>query len=228
MPFSASLTRKAFEGLSQFMVASVGLVILPAWSIHYWQGWLFLGVFATCVTIITAYFLRNDPALIQRRLNVGPRAEKEPTQKVIQTLSSVLFVSLIAVSSIDHRFGWSSLPWPASVAGDALVVLGLVIIFFVFRENTYTSAIVEVDKEQRVISSGPYRLVRHPMYSGALLMMAGIPIALGSLWALLIWGVMATVIVWRLVDEENYLIRNLPGYKEYRTVTRYRLVPGLY
>ncbi len=129
---------------------------------------------------------------------------------------------------IDHRFGWSHLSPYVVLAGDALVALGLLIVFFVFKENSYTSAIIEVGKQQTVVSTGPYRVVRHPMYAGALLFMFGIPLGLGSLWGLLFCIPMVAVVVWRLIDEEKYLAKNLAGYVEYCARTRSRLIPWVY
>jgi protein-S-isoprenylcysteine O-methyltransferase Ste14 len=223
-----SLAKQAFEGLAKFLIALAALVFVPAWSLRYWQGWLFLLVFATAVTLITVHFLRTDPALIARRLRVGPAAEKETSQKRIQAFASFLFVALVAFPALDHRFNWSHLPPYLFLLGDGLIALGLLIVFLVFRENSFTSAIVEVNEEQRVISTGPYRFVRHPMYAGSLIFMAGIPIALGSSWGLLLCIPMAATLIWRLVEEERYLSLKLPGYSAYRTQTRFRLIPGVY
>lgn len=225
---TASLRKRAWKGLAKFLVALSLLVLVPAWSARYWQAWVFLLVFGISVMLITAHFLRTDPALVERRLNVGATAEKEPTQKRIQAVASVVFIALVAFPGFDHHFKWSKLPAYIALAGDTLVALGLLIVFLVFRENSFTSAIVEVNQEQQVISSGPYRFVRHPMYAGSLIFVMGIPLALGSAWGLLLSIAMAATLVWRLVDEEKYLSVNLPGYDEYRANTPYRLLPGIY
>jgi protein-S-isoprenylcysteine O-methyltransferase Ste14 len=224
----ASLRKKAFTGLAQFVVALGAMLFLPAWSLRYWQAWVFWLEFSMLVTLITLYFLRKDPALIERRLKAGPIAEKEKSQKIIQSLANLFFVALVVFPAIDHRVGWSHLSPVPALAGDLAVALGLAIVFFVFQENSYTSGIIEVGKEQTVISTGPYRLVRHPMYAGAILLMLGIPLALGSAWGLLFGVPMIAVIIWRLIDEERYLSRNLRGYTEYCAKTRYRLIPGIY
>jgi len=225
---SLSLRKKAFEGLAQFLVALGALLFLPAWSLHYWQGWVFWLEFSVLVTLITAYFLKTDPALIERRLKAGPGAEKEKSQKVIQLFANILFILLIVFPALDHRFRWSHLGLALVVTGDLLVFFGLVIVFFVFKENSYTSGVIEVGEEQSVISTGPYRLVRHPMYAGAMLLIIGIPLALGSSWGMLFCVPLAAAIVWRLVEEEKYLRRNLPGYVEYCAKTHSRLIPGIY
>jgi protein-S-isoprenylcysteine O-methyltransferase Ste14 len=224
----SALRKRTFAGLAQFLVALSAMLFLSAWSLRYWEGWVFWFEFSVLVTLITIYFLYTDPALIERRLRAGPLAEKEKRQKVIQWFANFFFVALIIFPGIDHQFHWSQLSLSLIILGDTLVALGLAVIFFVFRENSYTSGVIEVGKEQTVISTGPYRLVRHPMYAGAILLILGIPLALGSSWGLLLCVPMVAVIVWRLIDEEKYLSKNLAGYTHYCTMTRYRLVPGIY
>ena len=225
---SLSLGKKTFAGLAQFLVALGAMLFLSAWSLRYWEGWVFWFEFSALVTLITIYFLHRDPALIERRLKAGPLAEKEKRQKIIQWFANFFFVVLIIFPGIDHHFGWSHLSLRLIVLGDTLVALGLTVIFFVFRENSYTSGVIEVGKEQTVISTGPYHLVRHPMYAGAILLILGSPLALGSWWGLLLCIPMVAVIIWRLLDEEKYLSKNLAGYIDYCAMTRYRLVPGIY
>jgi protein-S-isoprenylcysteine O-methyltransferase Ste14 len=224
----ASIARRAIQGFLQLQVTMAALLFLAAWSLRYWQAWLFLLVFSASTAWITLYFLKNDPALIERRLKAGAAAEKEKVQKIIQAFASLFFVAVILFPGFDHRFGWSHLSPPVAFAGDAVVALGLFIVFRVFRENSFTSATIEVSQEQRVVSTGPYRWVRHPMYAGALLMIFGVPVALGSLWGLLICLPIVAAIVWRLREEEIFLAANLPGYNEYRSVTRYRLIPWIF
>jgi protein-S-isoprenylcysteine O-methyltransferase Ste14 len=155
-------------------------------------------------------------------------AEKQRRQKVIQGLASMSFLSTVVVPALDHRFGWSHAPLLFVAMGDALVLLGFLFVFFVFRENTFTSSVIEVAAEQRVIDSGPYAVVRHPMYAGALVLVAGIPMALGSVIGLATFPPFVAVIVWRLLDEELFLVRHLPGYAAYRQRTRWRLVPHVW
>jgi protein-S-isoprenylcysteine O-methyltransferase Ste14 len=228
MDRSGSLAKRAYQGLAQLLFVLAACVFGAAWSLAYWQGWLFLCVFGGAVTLITAHFLAHDPALIERRLKAGATAETQPRQKLVQAVASVVFLALLVVPGLDHRFGWSHVPVPVAVAGDVLVALGLLIVFFVFRANSYTSAVIEVGTEQTIVTTGPYRFVRHPMYAGALLLILGIPLALGSLWGLLICLAMVVTIVARLLDEERYLASRLPGYPAYCATTRYRLVPGIF
>jgi len=223
-----SVNRQAFAGLV-FMLGVLGAALfVPAWTLDYWQAWLFLAVFAVAIIAITIDVARRDPALLARRVKGGPMAEKARVQQVIQSVASLAFLAAFVVAALDHRAGWSHMPAAIAVAGDALVVLGLWIVFLVFRANTYSAAIVDVERDQQLVSTGPYAVVRHPMYAGGLLMMAGVPIALGSWWALVVLPGFVAVIVWRLLDEERTLAASLPGYVEYRDKVRYRLVPGVW
>ena len=189
---------------------------------------VFLAIFDGASLAITLYLAMRDPALLERRTKAGPLAEKEASQKVIQGIAGIAFLATVALPGLDHRFGWTHAPPAAVVAGDVAVAIGFWIVYRVFRENTFTSAVIEVAREQRVIATGPYAIVRHPMYSGALVLIAGIPLALGSLAGLITLAPFVAVLVWRLRDEERFLVRELPGYQAYRTKTRYRLVPGIY
>jgi protein-S-isoprenylcysteine O-methyltransferase Ste14 len=166
--------------------------------------------------------------LLKRRLNAGAAAEKERSQKIIQTFASFIFVGILLTPGFDHRFRWSDVPACLVITGDIFVVLGFFIVFRVFRENSYTSAAIEIAEKQTVISTGPYAVVRHPMYSGALLMLLFTPLALGSFWDFLFVILIFAVIVWRLLDEEKFLTKNLPGYAAYCHKTRFRLVPAIW
>ncbi len=222
------LNKRAFGGLLGLVICMAGLLFLPAWTLYYWQAWIFLIVFSGVVLAITIYLMKRDPELLERRINAGPAAEKEKSQKIIQFLARMGFIAILVFSALDHRFAWSAPPPRVVVAGDILVALGLLIVFLVFKENTFTSAIIEVGANQKVISTGPYSLVRHPMYLGALIMLLGVPLALGSWWGLLTIIPMTVVLVWRLRDEEQFLVKNLPGYSEYRNKAKYRLVPFIW
>ncbi len=221
-----SLTRRAIKATLRFAVALWLLLFLPAWSLSYWQGWLFWVHFCTWCAALTLYFLRHDPALVERRLSAGPGAEREPSQKRIQFLASIAIVSIFLVSALDYRFGWSTVSAAVVLIGNGLVALGFLIVALVFRANSFAAAIIEVVPGQTVVATGPYAVVRHPMYAGALLMFAGIPLALGSLWGLVGVAAMTAALIVRLLDEEHYLAQNLPGYDAYRSRVRYRLVPG--
>jgi protein-S-isoprenylcysteine O-methyltransferase Ste14 len=169
--------------------------------------------------------MKRDPKLLERRMSGGPFAEKEPAQRIIMSFASLGFIGLLVIPALDHRFAWSRMPAFVPLVGDALVLFGWLAIFFVFRENTFTSATIELAADHRVVSTGPYAAVRHPMYAGAVVMLLGIPIALGSWWGVLVVIAMMPALIWRLVDEERFLSKNLPGYVEYRERVRYRLIP---
>jgi protein-S-isoprenylcysteine O-methyltransferase Ste14 len=221
----AGLIRKGLSGAARFFILLGLLLFGTAGTFRYWQAWLFLAIMAGCVLVLALYFVKHDPPLVERRLSAGPAAETRPQQKLIQGLVSVAGILLVAIAGFDHRFGWSHVPAVLVLAADAAIVAAFLLTFLVFRENSFASAIVEVGENQRVISTGPYHYVRHPMYSASLVMFFAMPIALGSWWALLLAPVIFALIVWRLIDEERLLDRELPGYAEYRRATPYRLAP---
>ncbi len=223
-----TLNKKAFGSLLVLFLVMAGLLFLPAGTIRYWQAWVYLAVFFGASFLITLYLAKNDPALLKRRLSGGPWAEKEQAQRVIMVFTSIGFIALIVVPALDFRFGWSSVPPSLVAAGTILVAIGYTIIFLVYKENTYSSATIEVAQDQKVIASGPYSVVRHPMYAGALLYLIGTPLALGSWWGLAPFGAMLPFLIWRIFDEEAFLAKNLPGYSEYRNQVRFRLAPGVW
>jgi protein-S-isoprenylcysteine O-methyltransferase Ste14 len=220
-----ALARKALEGLVGMFLAMAVLLFGIAWTLDWWQAWLFLAVYFACSIALVLYMLQSDPALIERRMRGGPLAEKEPVQKIIMLVASLGFAGLIVVPSLDRRFGWSHMAPAIAIAGDVLVTLGWIGTYFVFRENSFASATIELAADQRVISTGPYALVRHPMYSASLVMLLGIPIALGSWCGVLAFLVIAAALVWRIFDEESFLTKNLAGYAAYKQKVRYRLIP---
>jgi protein-S-isoprenylcysteine O-methyltransferase Ste14 len=222
------LNKKAFGSLLFTLLVIAALLFLPAWTLSYWQAWAFLAVFGVSAVAITVYLVKKDPKLLERRVYAGPTAEKVTSQKIIQTITSISFAGILVVSALDHRFAWTPLPPYVSLAGDALVVFGFLIVFLVYKENTFASATIEVAPEQKVISTGPYKLVRHPMYMGALFLLVGIPLSLGSLCGLFAIALMLPALIWRLLNEERFLVKNLPGYSEYRDTVRYRLVPFIW
>jgi protein-S-isoprenylcysteine O-methyltransferase Ste14 len=222
------LDLKAFAGLLFLFVAMAALLFVPAGTADYWQAWTFLVVYFASSLALTLYLMKADPALLQRRMRGGPAAEKEPVQKIIMVIASLGFVGLLVVPALDHRFAWSQMPSAMALAGDGLVGIGWIAIFFVFRENSFSSATIELSPDQKVVSTGPYALVRHPMYAGALVMLLGIPIALGSWWGILVVAAMLPALIWRLLEEEKFLASNLAGYVEYRNKVRYRLIPTVW
>jgi protein-S-isoprenylcysteine O-methyltransferase Ste14 len=201
------------------------LLFLPAGTLRYWQGWAYLAIFTGASALTTLYLIKKDPALLERRMSGGPTAEKRTAQKIIMLFASIGFIATLVVPALDYRFKWSSVDVVVVLTGDILVAIGFYFIFIVYRENTFTSATIEVAENQRVISTGPYAIVRHPMYASALLYLAGTPLALGSYYGLIAAAAMIPVLIWRLLDEERFLAINLRGYKEYQQRVQYRLIP---
>lgn len=220
-----NLKARAWLALAVLAVVMAFLLFVSAGTVHYWRAWVYLGIFAGASALTTVYLIRKDPALLERRMSGGPTAEKQPTQKLIMLCVSIGFIALLVVPGLDHRFGWSAVPLAAVVAGDVLVAIGFYLISLVYRENTFTSATIEVAENQKVISTGPYALVRHPMYASASLYLLGTPLALGSYWGLVPLAAMVPFLIWRLFAEERFLATNLAGYTEYQKRVRHRLVP---
>lgn len=201
------------------------LLFLPAGTLRYWQAWVFIAIFLVATLGPSLYLAVRNPATLARRMHGGPTAETRPLQKVIITATFASVVVLTVVSALDHRFGWSQVPTAVIVVGDVLVVLGLVLAQVVILQNNYAGASIQVEDEQPLVSTGLYGVVRHPMYSGALLMMFGMPLALDSYWGLLVTLLAVPILVLRILDEESLLRTDLPGYEAYMRTIRYRLVP---
>jgi protein-S-isoprenylcysteine O-methyltransferase Ste14 len=224
----AKLFLQAFLGLA-FLLVVLGLALfVPAGSLNFWQAWLYLAVFGGSTILITGYLMVKDRDLLERRVRGGPQAETQKNQQVIQSFASLFFIALYIIAGLDYRFHWSVVPPALSLVAEGFVALGFFIVFLVFKENTFTSGTIEVSDAQKVISSGPYAVVRHPMYSGAFLMLLATPFALGSWVAIPLPLPLILVIVLRLLDEEKFLSANLPGYTAYCEKVRYRLVPWVW
>lgn len=222
------LLARAFAGFV-FLFAVIALVFFgSAGTLHDGRAWVTLAVFFGCAGLITIWLWFRDKALLERRVKAGPGSEPEPMQNLVQGLAGLVFLAIFAVPGLDRRFGWSHVPLGVSLAGEGLIAVGFLVVFLTFRENTFTAGTIEIAQDQRVIDSGPYAVVRHPMYAGALVMIAGIPLALGSWWGLIPAGLLVPVIVWRLTNEEAFLAANLAGYSAYRARVRHRLAPMLW
>jgi len=219
------VTRGALRSSLFGILALAALLFVPAGTLDYWQAWLFMAVFVYASGATGIYLAIHDPKLLERRMHVGPRAEKEPAQKIIMAFAMIGFVAMLVFPALDHRFGWSPVLASVSLLGDALIALGFLFTFFVLRENSYGASTIQIAEGQTVISTGPYALVRHPMYAAALVMLVGVPLALGSWWGLFVLLVILPVLIWRLLDEERFLRQKLPGYAEYQTKVKYRLAP---
>ena len=220
-----SLEARAGLALALLAIVTALLLFVPAGTVRYWQGWVYLAIFVGASGITTLYLLRKDRALLERRMRGGPTAEKRPAQKIIMVFTSIGFIALLVVPAFDHRFGGSTVPVGVVVAGDALVAIGFSFIARVYRENTFTAATIQIAENQTVISTGPYAIVRHPMYASGLLYFFGTPLALGSYWGFVPLAATLPFLIWRLLDEERFLAKNLWGYAEYQRRVRHRLVP---
>ena len=184
-------------------------LFIPAGTLNYWQAWVFVAVFEGSAQALGIYFLIHDRKLVERRMNIGPVAEQRPAQKLISALFMLGFVGLVALPAFDHRFGWSPVAPVVSVIASAMIVLSFVLFFVVMQSNSYAASTIRVEEGQPVVSTGPYAYVRHPMYSGALLLLLAVPLALGSWWSVLLVVPFFPVLVWRILDEENFLRKDL-------------------
>jgi protein-S-isoprenylcysteine O-methyltransferase Ste14 len=219
---------KLLASLFGLILVMGALVFIPAGTLDYWQAWLFLVCYFAASLVVSIWLEHNDPALLERRMRGGPFAEGERSQKVIMTITSIGFLALLVVPGLDHRFGWSLMPEAVAVLGDLLLFAGWMGILAVFRANTYAAATIQVTSGQSLISTGPYAIVRHPMYAAALLMLLGIPISLGSWWGALVLLALLPALAWRLIDEERLLLRDLEGYADYRRKVPWRLIPHVW
>lgn len=204
------------------------LVFVPAGTLHYWQGWAYVAVAMVSTIAMTGWLALTNPAALQRRMKGGPRAEQRTVQKFVVTGIFLAPLGMIAFSAFDHRMGWSSVPGWVSVIGDVLVALGMALASVVVVQNAYAAATITVEKGQTLASDGVYGWVRHPMYVGAMVVLLGIPLALGSYWGLLIVILGGLAFVLRILDEEKLLNQELAGYRRYTQRVRYRLVPHLW
>ncbi len=222
------LAARAFAGLAFMAVALMAMIFGAAGTLDYWQGWAYLAVFIAASALTTWDLWRRDRALLERRLSAGPTAEAQASQKLIQAIMAVVFIGLMIVPGLDRRFGWSHVPAALVVIGDFVTAASFYMIAMVYRANSYAAATVKLSEGQQVISTGPYGLVRHPMYAAALPLIAGAPLALGSWWGFVWLPPFVAGLIWRLLEEEAFLVRELPGYAAYRDKVRYRLAPGLW
>ena len=220
-----NLMVRTISGFAFLMLVLALALFVPAGSLRFWQAQAYLADFALCTILITAYLIKYDPELLAGRVKAGPITESQRSQQIIQSLASLFFIGLYIIPGLDFRFGWSNVPPVLSLISDGFVALGFYIVFLVFKENSYTRATIEVSAEQKAITSGPYRVVRHPMYAGASVLLVFTPIALGSWVAVPFVIPLTLVIVARLLDEERFLLANLSGYEEYHQRVRYRLIP---
>ena len=201
------------------------ILFLPAGTFAFWEAWIYLAILLIPMSLVMFYFLKKAPELLARRMKLK---EKEVEQKLIIKLSFIPFLLAFILPGIDKRLGWSDVPITIIVVAEMLVLIGYILFFLVLKENQFASRVIEVEKGQKVIQSGPYRLVRHPMYLGAILMYVASPLALGSYWAVIPAIFIIPIFIARILNEESVLAKELEGYSEYKLKTRYRLIPGIW
>jgi protein-S-isoprenylcysteine O-methyltransferase Ste14 len=217
--------KKTIIGLIQLIVGLGAMLFIPAGTVFYWQAWVYISIFGISIILISLYLYKNDKRLLKSRLN---KTENEKGQQWIQFCIYISYIGIFILSSLDHRFLWSTVSIPYVILGDVLVAFGYLIILIVLRENTFASTTIEVSQDHKVISTGPYAIVRHPMYLGGIVMLLGTPLALGSCWGIIDFVLITFFLAWRLLEEEKFLSTSLSGYKEYCQKTRYHLIPYIW
>jgi protein-S-isoprenylcysteine O-methyltransferase Ste14 len=219
------LRRTVYTRLAVACLVLPLIFFVPAGTWRYWEAWVYLAIVLVPVFFVMRYLLKHDPAFLERRMRTR---EQQTPQRWVIVVSFLWFFLAFTLPGFDRRFGWSDVPVWAVLLADLVVLLGYGVILRVFRENRYASRVVEVTEGQVVISTGPYAVLRHPMYVGVLLMYLATPVALGSWWALLPALLIVPLLVARIRNEEEVLARDLPGYTDYMQKTRYRLIPGIW
>jgi len=201
------------------------MFFLPAWTLNYWQAWVYIFIVAIPAIFLGRYLYKHDRELLERRMRMKERLRG---QKLIVVASSLFFLVTFLIPGFDFRFHWSEMPPAAVVSSEILVLAGYLVVALVFKANSYASSIIEIEKDQKVITTGPYAIVRHPMYLGVLIFYIFSPLALGSYWAVIPALFIVPLIIARIKGEEKELLENLAGYRDYATKTRYRLLPGIW
>jgi protein-S-isoprenylcysteine O-methyltransferase Ste14 len=223
-----SLSARITINTTKFLAVLAVVLFASAGTLRYWQAWLYLGLQLTSMTATNLYLLKKDPALLERRLVLDEHGEKEKLQRAVMGLFRLFGLATLIVAGLDRRFGWSAIPPALLAAACAVFTAGVLVVVSVFRENSYTSSIIDVDARQAVVTTGPYLVVRHPMYVGTLLMGLATPLVLGSFWAEILFPVGCVLLVVRILAEEGFLAERLQGYKDYMRKTRHRLIPGVW
>ncbi len=217
-----------FQGLTKFLIGlffAGSLLFLPAGGFHYKNGWLFLALLFIPILILGVVLYIKAPELLKKRLN---SKEKQQTQKALVILSALLFLGGFVVAGLDFRYSWSSVPAWAVIAASVILLLSYSLYAEVMRENAYLSRTIEVQENQKVVDTGLYGIVRHPMYAATIGLFLSIPIVLGSWWSLLCFLPYILVIAIRIGNEEDVLSRELEGYKDYQKKVKYRLFPFIW
>ena len=217
-------TKAALRMAAGFLVYGA-ILFVSAGTFDYWEAWAFMAALFLPMVPVLVYFARNAPELLERRMKTS---EKRPRQKGIIKLFSLLWLATFVLPGIDHRLGWSFVPPAVVVASDVMVLAAYLYIARVLLENRFAARTIEVEEGQELITTGSYAVVRHPMYTGVVVMLMFLPLALGSFWALVPAAIMPCLLVMRILDEEEALVEGLPGYREYMERTTKRLIPGVW
>lgn len=221
----ARLKKTVAVRISLFMIVMGLMFFWPAGTFRYWQAWAYIALLFIPMLFVMAFLLKKDPELLERRMRTR---EKEPAQKAIVKLSFLIFAGAFLLPGFDRRFGWSAVPFVVIAIADIVILAGYGLFALVMKENRYASRIVQVEEKQEVITTGPYAVVRHPMYLAALIIWVFSPLALGSYWAVLPALLLIFILVARIRNEEKVLAEELKGYREYALRVKYRLVPGIW
>ncbi len=209
----------------------LGIVIIcamlfwPAGTFKYWQAWAWMAALFVPMMVSLVFLVKRDPALLERRTRTN---ETRTEQKWIIGLSTIYFLVIFLVPGFDKRFGWSAMPVWLVIFADVVVIAAYFLYILVLRTNSFASRIIEVEQGQQTITTGPYTLVRHPMYLAMILMMVATPLALGSYWAFIPSLALIPLLAVRAKNEEELLIKDLAGYREYTQTTRHRIFPGIW
>lgn len=228
MPEPVSNRKLIQMAYARILMAVVGLGIMffwPAGTLAYWQAWVYMAVLFIPMFFLIHYLAKNDPGLLERRMKAR---EKESKQKGFVILASILILIAFILPGLDVRFGWSNVPALVSLAAAAIVGISYYLFILVLKANSFAARTVETEEQQTVATSGPYAVVRHPMYLAISLLYVFSPLALGSWWAMIPTVFLPLVLVGRIKNEEEVLMRELKGYSEYVQKTRYRLFPGIW
>ena len=219
------LFRQALTKFSAGLLAFGVLLFLPAGTFRYPQGWLLTGILFVPMFAAGLVMMKKNPDLLRKRLNAK---EEESEQKTVILFSGIMFLAAFILAGLSFRFGWRMLPFGVSIAAALVFLAAYVLYAEVLRENTYLSRTVEVQENQKVIDTGLYGIVRHPMYMATVILFLAMPLVLGSVLSFLIMLCYIPIIVKRIGNEEQVLEKGLPGYREYKKKVRYRLIPGIW
>ncbi len=220
-----SLSLRVTVQSAKFLLVLAVVLFASAGTLRFWQAWVYLGLHLASLVVTGVYLVATDPTLVERRRD---RPETERVQKLVIGLMKLFGAATLVVAGLDRRFAWSAVPLSVVLVACLVFVAGSAVVFVVFRANTYGSSIIEVQRGQTVVATGPYRALRHPMYTGMVLMGVATPFLLGSFWAALLVPPGWVLLVVRILAEERLLGERLPGYREYLGLTRRRLIPGVW